>query len=74
MQKNYLTLMPTKLLSKILHVKIFKVKVVILNLFIVLSQECLLLILKYVLLNNNRVNYTPLPSKMLELHSPPLLC
>jgi len=21
-----------------------------------------------------RVNYTPLPSKMLELHSPPLLC
>jgi len=23
---------------------------------------------------NKRVNYTPLPSKMLEIHSPPLLC
>jgi len=23
---------------------------------------------------NTRVNYTPLPSKMLEIHSPPLLC
>ena len=29
---------------------------------------------KFLPYKNKRVNYTPLPSKMLEIHSPPLLC
>jgi len=31
-------------------------------------------LMKIFFILNKRVNYTSLPSKMLELHSPPLLC